>query len=488
MFLIPLAFMLTALMVPDAHAKPCGWPPPGLDYLKEKKMMRNVPLIIMLCLALAPVAAIAPAAPDNLMIEAEKGALSGGAKVMTDHRGYSGQGFVAGFEGLGASASVSVGVPASGSARLSIRYSAGWGFQTVGLYVDGQKAADLRLAGTNGWDDWATATVDVQLSAGMRTVEVRRDRGDSGTINIDWFNFVLAKGTPTASVFGGSSGHVVCEAEDGIVGGGAKIASDHSDFSGKGFVAGFESAGASVRLPITILASVPVMVSIRYSAGWGDQIVQLYLDGRKVADLRMMGTQGWDAWKMLDLEVPIPAGIRELEIRRDSRDTGVINIDKVTLSAGAAPTQPTVPPATPPTSGDPMRQPSALAAAVSVEAELCALSGSAKIDADHSGYTGLGFVAGFGDMGAAIRFTLPARQAGPATIELRYSAGFGDETVGLYVDGGKAADLRCARTAGWDSWASAAATLPLGQGTHIVEIRRDRPDTGLINVDSIACR
>jgi len=466
--------------------------------------MKNLPLLIILCLAIAPLAAIAPAAPDNIMIEAEKGALSGGAKVMTDHRGYSGEGFVAGFEGIGASVSVSVGVSASGTARFSLRYSAGWGFQTVGLYVDGQKAADLRLAGTNGWDDWATATVDVQLSAGVRTVEVRRDRGDSGTINIDWLNFVLAKGTTTTSIFGGSSNQAIYEAENGILAGGAKIAFDHADFSGKGFIAGFESEGASVRLPVTILTSGPVAVSIRYSAGWGDQVDQLYIDGRKYSDVRFAATQGWDAWKTLDLEVNFPAGIRELEIRRDSKDTGVINIDKVTLSGAAPPAPPTAPakppvlpppdgpatggPALPPTAGDQPKQPSALAGAVSVEAELCALAGSAKVDADHSGYTGLGFVAGFGDMGAAVRFTLPARRTGHATIELRYSAGFGDETVGLYVDGGKVADLRCRRTPGWDAWGTVAASLPLGQGTHIVEIRRDRPDTGLINLDSIACR
>ena len=464
--------------------------------------MKHVPALIVTLMLAIPLAAQTPPAPQNIRIEAERGELSGGAKVMTDHRGFSGQGFVAGFEGIGASMRVSVGVAASGPAKLSVRYSSGWGFQAAGLYVDGQKAADLRFVGTNGWDDWATATVTFQLSAGMRTVEIRRDRGDTGTINIDWLEFTLAQGTTPPPAFGsGSSAQTIYEAEDGVLGGSAKIAFDHMGFSGKGFVAGFESAGASLRLSVAIRAPGPAAVSIRYSAGWGDQVVQLYLDGRKFADLRFAGTQGWDSWKTLDLEIPFPAGIHELEIRRDSKDTGVINIDKVALSGAAslAPpmTPPTLPPpggpatggpALPPTAGDPAKQPSALAAAVSIEAELCALSGSAKVDADHSGYTGLGFVAGFGDMGAAIRFTLPARQDGPATIELRYSAGFGDETVGLYVDGKKAADLRCPRTSSWDSWTTVAATLPLGQGTHAIEIRRDRPDTGLINLDSIACR
>lgn len=332
--------------------------------------MKYIPTLIAVLMLAMPIAAQTPPAPRDIRIEAERGALSGGAKVMTDHRDYSGQGFVAGFEELGAAARFSVSVPTPGPAKLIVRYSAGWGFQTVGVYVDGQKAADLRLAGTNGWDDWATASVGIQLDWGSRTVEIRRDRGDSGTINIDWIEFILAEAAGWTPAFDTPSGDAP--------------------------------------------AKPPVL--------------------------------------------PPPGG----------------------PATGG--------PALPPTAGDQPKQPSALARAVSLEAELCALAGSAKVDADHSGYTGLGFVAGFGDMGAAIRFTLPARRTGQATIELRYSAGFGDETVGLYVDGAKAADLRCQRTPGWDAWAAVAATLPLGQGTHIVEIRRDRPDTGLINLDSIACR
>lgn len=149
---------------------------------------------------------------------------------------------------------------------------------------------------------------------------------------------------------------------------------------------------------------------------------------------------------------------------------------------------PTTPPSLPPAAGGQAGQPSALGSAVSIEAELCALSGSAKVDTDHAGYTGLGFVAGFENLDASIRFSLPARQAGTVTIELRYSAGYGDETVGLYIDGKKAADLLCPRTSSWDSWAVIYAAVPLSQGTHSVEIRRDRTDTGSINVDSIACR
>lgn len=436
--------------------------------------MKYLPALFIAFALVISASSQTPPAPEYLRIEAEQAQLSGGAKVMTDHTGYSGQGFVAGFESAGASARVSVGVPASGTAEFSLRYSAGWGPETVGLYVDGQKAAELRLLGTKGWDDWATANASIQLAAGMRTVEIRRDRGDTGTINIDWIGFALAKGLVAA-------GQAVFEAEDGILGGSAKVAFDHSDFSGRGFVAGFENAGASVRLPMTIAASCSSLVSIRYSAGYGDQVAQLYVDDRKIADLRLQGTAGWDSWKSLELAVPLEAGPRVLEIRRDSRDTGVINIDKVTVSGAARSSLPA--------GGiDQAGKPSALDAVVGLEAELCALSGSAKVETDHSGFTGLGFVAGFGDLGASIRFSLPARQDGLATITIRYSAGYGDETVGIYVDGKKAADLRCARTSGWDSWSAASVSFPLGKGTHLVEIRRDRQDTGLINVDSMTFR
>lgn len=461
-------------------------------------MKRTILLIVSFLSALVCFAQTPPSL-NPVQMEAEQAILSGGARIMTDHSGFSGKGFVAGFDAIGASMGFKLTVPAPGMSKVAIRYSSGWGAQTVGLYIDGQKITDLRLVGTNGWNDWATTSSSVQLTAGNKVLELRRDRKDSGTVNFDWILLDLPPAPslpPSAGVpQSGTINAVTYEAEEGRFGGSARIAFDHMSYSGKGFVAGFENAGASVAIPVSVPSTGLATLSIRYSAGWGDQTVGLYIDGKKAADIRAKGTPSWDDWATVSAEINLAGGSHEVEIRRDLKDSGAINIDKIQIEKqGVSPPSTTatmstttpLPPAMPPYTSV-ARLPSALPAAVSIEAELCVLSGSAKVETDHSGYTGLGFVAGFGDVGAAIRFMLPIRQAGPVTVELRYTAGFGDEVVGLYVDNAKQAELRCPRSPSWDAWAKASVSIPLNPGTHSIEIRRDRNDTGLINVDSIAC-
>src|SRR6185312_14168426 len=84
--------------------------------------------------------------------EAENSGLSGSAGVATDHSGYTGSGFVAGFGSAGAAATFSVNVPAAGSYPLSLRFSNGpnpsAGAKTISLYVNGTKVRQISLADT----------------------------------------------------------------------------------------------------------------------------------------------------------------------------------------------------------------------------------------------------------------------------------------------------------------------------------------------------
>ncbi len=296
--------------------------------------MRRLCFAFLLAASLVMIQAQNILPPLIVRLEAETGSLGGSAKIAFDHMDFSGKGFVAGFEKLGASLRFSINAPASGPAKLSIRYSSGWGFQSVGVYVDGQKAADLRLAGTTGWDEWAIASVSIQAAAGTRMVEIRRDRSDTGTINIDWLEFTLPQAPSTSPPIPEGSGRglakEVYEAESGILGGSAKIAFDHMDFSGKGFVAGFESVGASVRFPLPILTAGPITISLRYSAGFGDETVGIYVDGAKAADLPCPRTPSWDSWSTVSATLPLSQGTHIVEIRRDRTDTGLINLDSIT--------------------------------------------------------------------------------------------------------------------------------------------------------------
>lgn len=103
----------------------------------------------------------------------------------TNHTGYTGTGFVDGFETLGDSVSFDISVKAAGTRTLKIRYSSAGGAASRAIYVNGTKVTDLSLPQTANWDTWGTAQLTVSLNAGLNTVKVAYDGTNSLGINLD---------------------------------------------------------------------------------------------------------------------------------------------------------------------------------------------------------------------------------------------------------------------------------------------------------------
>jgi hypothetical protein len=99
---------------------------------------------------------------DSGYLEAEEATLRGSANVATEHSGYSGSGFAAGFGQVGASATFTATVSRAGTQPVSLRYSNGpnpfEGTKTVSVLVNGQEVEPWALESTGDWKTWATAT------------------------------------------------------------------------------------------------------------------------------------------------------------------------------------------------------------------------------------------------------------------------------------------------------------------------------------------
>jgi len=94
--------------------------------------------------------------------------------VATNHNGFAGTGFVAGFERAGAQMTAHVtGVPAAGDYALQVRYANGSAnVPTLTAAPAGQAATTAELPKTSGWDYWNTASVPVHLAAGANDVVI----------------------------------------------------------------------------------------------------------------------------------------------------------------------------------------------------------------------------------------------------------------------------------------------------------------------------
>ncbi|MFC5472195.1 CBM35 domain-containing protein, partial [Cohnella suwonensis] len=148
--------------------------------------------------------------------------------------------------------------------------------------------------------------------------------------------------------------------------------------------------------------------------------------------------------------------------------SGNVNLDYLSIAGGTVVTPPT------PTT--------------KAEAEDATLT-IAKVNWDHTGYSGTGFVDNYntGNVGATTTFTVDMASAGAADVTLRYGNGMGSAmTVSLYVNGTKIKQTSLPPTANWDTWGDKTETLNLAAGTNTIAYRYDSGDTGNVNLDFIA--
>ncbi|GHD03387.1 family 16 glycoside hydrolase [Zhihengliuella salsuginis] len=121
--------------------------------------------------------------------EAEESVLTGSAGIAAEHNGYSGTGFIAGIQSVGAGASFEVEVEKAGSHPVNLRYANGphpvEGTKSMSLYVNGEKVGPWELPSTGDWKTWDVATRNVDLQKGTNTIAVRYDDGDDGNVNLD---------------------------------------------------------------------------------------------------------------------------------------------------------------------------------------------------------------------------------------------------------------------------------------------------------------
>lgn len=121
------------------------------------------------------------------------------------------------------------------------------------------------------------------------------------------------------------------------------------------------------------------------------------------------------------------------------------------------------------------------------EAESAALSG-VSTNNNHAGYTGSGFVDGFGDNGDYVQFSINAPETGWYGLVFRYGNDTGaSASRSLYVDGSfvKRMDAFLDQNS-WGTWTfDASHTVWLTAGAHTVKLARNAGDSGFINLDSL---
>jgi hypothetical protein len=126
--------------------------------------------------------------------------LSGGAKINTDHPGYSGSGFIDGYWTQGATTTFTVNVPTAGNYDVNLFFSSGGAAATISIYVNGVKIKQTSLSSAGGWNDWGNKAETLSLLSGNNNIAYKYDVGDTGNVNLDYILLDLEQISCSSSI------------------------------------------------------------------------------------------------------------------------------------------------------------------------------------------------------------------------------------------------------------------------------------------------
>lgn len=124
--------------------------------------------------------------PSGNRSEAED-AIKTNVGVNTDHTGYSGTGFVDGFETVNDGVSFLIYAPTEDDYYLRFRYANATGSTAIrNVYIDGQYAGQVTMKSLANWDTWGDGILTVRLKPGLHQVVFWFTSDNSTAINLDY--------------------------------------------------------------------------------------------------------------------------------------------------------------------------------------------------------------------------------------------------------------------------------------------------------------
>ncbi|ANZ40390.1 hypothetical protein BBK82_34595 [Lentzea guizhouensis] len=276
---------------------------------------------------------------------------------------------------------------------------------------------------------------------------------------------VLAAALVASGVAAVSAAPTTYQAESAALSGGARAETEHAGYTGSGYVGGFTDAhrgAAAVTVTTSGSTAGANRLVLRYANGTGStRTLTLAVNGG-TRQLSLPATAGWASWGTVSQDVTLNAGANTLAVSYGSGDNGNVNVDSLSVE-----------PVTP--------------AAGVVEAETGTLSGGARVESEHAGHTGSGYVGGFVDAnrGAAATFTISST-ATRASLTLRYANGTGSPRTMTATVNGTAQQVSLPATASWAGWGTATVPVTTAAGANTVVISFGGNDNGNVNLDSVA--
>ncbi|SEG92011.1 Predicted alpha-1,6-mannanase, GH76 family [Nonomuraea solani] len=253
--------------------------------------------------------------PENGRYEAEN-AIPSGIGAESTQPGFTGRGYLAGWNASGQTLTFQVNVPSAGPYELRFRYAAGAGNASRRVVVHGTQT-DVAFPSTGGWGTWSTAVLNgVTLVQGHNTIRV--ELGTGNYLNLDRLDVSAQHQAESATLNG------------------VGTESTHPGYTGTGYVAGWNADGQSVTFRPDVSRAGRYDLTFRYAAAAGDATRRL----TPGATVRFPSTGAWGTWNTVTVpDVALQAGANTVTLAFDAAQgsTNWLNLDEMTIRYAESP-------------------------------------------------------------------------------------------------------------------------------------------------------
>jgi glucose/arabinose dehydrogenase len=272
-----------------------------------------------------------PATAATTRYEAENATISQGA-VESNHLNFSGTGFVNTDNVVGSSVTWTINADTAGSATLAFRFANGTTTdRPMEIRVNGTVVSSaFSFPGTGNWDTWQTRTLSATLTAGINSVKATATTANGGP-NLDFLDVT------TANAF------TDLQAENAVLSQ-ATVATNHTGFTGSGFVDYVNVVGGFVEFTVNAPSAGPVSLAFRYANGsTANRPMDIRVNGTVVsAGLAFNPTTNWDTWATVTINANLNAGANTVRATA-TVDAGGPNLDRLRVSVPLDTIKPTAP-------------------------------------------------------------------------------------------------------------------------------------------------
>ncbi|QFU92043.1 family 16 glycoside hydrolase [Amycolatopsis sp. YIM 10] len=128
------------------------------------------------------------------------------------------------------------------------------------------------------------------------------------------------------------------EAESAQLAGGTGFNTNHSGYSGSGFIDRNWEPGTSTTFAVTADRAGRHDIALRYANGLNpspdpvSKSMSLYVNGRKEKQVWLASTGAWNQWATHVESVPLRTGANKISFVYEATDTGHVNLDKLTVT------------------------------------------------------------------------------------------------------------------------------------------------------------